>query len=415
MPLNKPSIQQLAEQISPTTTHSDNCTCLMCMKSKISVSETKKHKEALAATMVDRRNPDKPERPLMKATIAHAIVQAGTAVDMLKATGLQLTDLPNENADVYLQQPAEVTIRASWKERSKEQAVSGADASVFGGLGVLLVPPGFNYYDIPKLNAKAIDPLFLKTYGGELVSLEEPVQLDDVDDPSLKNLYLVQYDFDKDYIEQYVMKMTGGGGLFVEKHPFPHVFTPLASECSGAIILGQDLGRGQFKFAAFQIPFGYSLKLDSNVIHGDSFFVGPYAIALTETELADSVLFRQRTTSRDIQQITQTPVPTIRLPLLAEYRLTKAINHQLMIDKLRHDHAAKHLPFKFFQRLPTAILIQVEKKLPLAAKAIKQRNTEALTVEQAELAKQRTALKKRFNSLVVHHSNDKPDNTPKSD
>ena len=224
MPHTDQSLMQLANKISPTTRHSDICKCVMCMKSNISVSEIKKHKRALQATMVDRRNPENPDHPLMKSTTAHAIIQAGTAVDMLNATGLKVTDLPNENTDIFLQQPEEVTLRASWKPRAIEQAASGRDASVFGGLGVLLVPPGFNHYDIPMLNAKAVDPLFLTTYGAELVPLEQPVKLDDVDDPTLKNLYLVQYVFDKDYIEQYVMKMAGGGGLFVEKHPFPHVY-----------------------------------------------------------------------------------------------------------------------------------------------------------------------------------------------
>ncbi|CAM4420653.1 MAG: hypothetical protein LEGION0403_FIIPPAGN_02158 [Legionella sp.] len=30
------------------------------------------------------------------------------------------------------------------------------------------------------------------------------------------------------------MKLQSGGGLFVEAHPFPHVFTPLSPECKGA-------------------------------------------------------------------------------------------------------------------------------------------------------------------------------------
>ena len=52
--------------------------------------------------MVDRRNPKNPDRPLMKATTAHAIIQAGSAVDMMNATGLKLADLPAEDTDFYL-------------------------------------------------------------------------------------------------------------------------------------------------------------------------------------------------------------------------------------------------------------------------------------------------------------------------
>ena len=113
------------------------------------------------------------------------------------------------------------------------------------------------------------------------------------------------------------MHPKGGGGLFVETHPFPHVFTPLAKECSGALILGINNKDGSFTFAAFQIPFGYTMKIAANVIHGDSFFVGPYAIALTDTELADSVLFKQEVPDRAIQYVTQTPTKDFGLPVLA--------------------------------------------------------------------------------------------------
>src|SRR3990167_1841579 len=367
----KDSITQLLEKLAPQRPHSNICKCGMCMKSKLPENIASEHEHGLKATMVDRRNPDDPIRPLMKATTAHAIIKAGTSVDMLEATGLTLMDLPNDDSDVYLTQPQEITIRGTWKPSSIEKASSGRDASVFGGLGVLLVPPGCNYIDIPRMNARAVDPNFLKNYGAQIIPLDQPVPLEPVDDPALENLYLVQYDFDKDYIDQYVMKIKGGGGLFVETHPFPHVFTPLSADCGGALILGKDLGNGKFTFAAFQIPYGYTMKVNSNTIHGDSFFVGPYAIALTETELADSVLFRQETPPRDIQKITQTPTAIIRLPILAEYRLAKAINHQLIIEKLRKDDTAKNLGLSFFQKLPVDILKKVQDVLPLARMAIK--------------------------------------------
>jgi hypothetical protein len=90
----------------------------------------------------------------------------------------------------------------------------------------------------------------------------------------------------------------------------------------------------------------------------------------------------------------------------------KAINPPLVIDTLRHNDSAKQLPLEFFERLPTTILIQVENKLPLAGKAIEQRNTIALTIEQGEVTEKRAALNQRFNSLVVCNNNDKRENQP---
>ncbi|HGC5942164.1 TPA: hypothetical protein ACIZCU_003029, partial [Legionella pneumophila] len=68
--------------------------------------------------------------------------------------------------------------------------------------------------------------------------------LDTVDKSSLENLYLVQYQWDADYIQDYVMHVRGGGGLFVETHPFLHVFTPLFPACRGALILGSSVKMG---------------------------------------------------------------------------------------------------------------------------------------------------------------------------
>ena len=154
------------------------------------------------------------------------------------------------------------------------------------------------------------------------------------------------------------MNKNGGGGLFVETHPFPHVFTPLSPECSGALILGVERDDGKFDFAAFEIPFGYTMKIGSNVIHGDSFFVGPYAIALTETELADSVLLKQENPQRDIQKVVQVSSPIVTFSLIEEHDLAAKVNNQMMIDKIRHEGVSgKNM--SFFKQLPPDVLKEV--------------------------------------------------------
>ncbi len=315
--------------------HSEICQCAMCMTNRLNASDTMEHEQGLKSSMVDRRNPDDPVRPLMKATAAHSIIKAGTSINMLEILGLDQGIIPRY--DMLVTSPQELTLPATWKNKSQEAAKSGESASVFGSLGVLLVRPSFNIIEIPKMNALAVPQSFLKKYGAELIALDSPIEMEPTEHEELENLYLVQYDFDEDYIEQYVMHAQGGGGLFVETHPFPHVFTPLSPDCGGALILGVDRGDGGFDFASFVIPFGFTMKIASNVIHGDSFFVGPYAIALTDTELADSVIFKQENPTRDIQPILQRPVIAIKLPILAEYRLARAVNFMMMIEKMRHD------------------------------------------------------------------------------
>ena len=339
--------------------HSEICCCEICMKSKMptgTLSDREQH--ALRATMVNRRDPDHLDKPLMQAAEAHGILRPGSEVDMQHETGILASELPDGYAYIQPTEPRELTIKARWRPASEEHARSGRDASVFGGLGVLLIPKNISVVDIPKMNALAVPKEFLHKYGAELIPLAKPFLLDPVEHKELEELFLVQYNFDEEYVKQYALKEKGGGGLFVETHPFPHVFTPLAKECHGALILGVKRKDGQFDFAAFEIPFGFTLKVQKNVIHGDSFFVGPYAIALTETDLADSVLFKQDTPDRDIEAVEQVSLPVAPLPLLAEYRLAKEVNNYMMVEKIRHE-GVDGKGLGFFRSLPNEVLSEV--------------------------------------------------------
>lgn len=359
--------------------HHPVCQCAVCMKTKISEGEVKENLGKLQATMVDRRDPDNPNKALMKAAEAHAILKSGDTINMLWATGIDPSNLPG-GYNFSLTEPKELNISgAHWKEfgekPGQEKGESGRGASVFGGLGVLAIPPDVNVVDIPKMNALAVPKEFLEKYGAELIPLNRSFVLDAISPEDLAlaeakseeegakkevldTLYLVEYQWDKDYIEKYVMKKTGGGGLFVETHPFPHVFAPLSPDCSGALILGVKKPDGSFDFAAFEIPFGFTMKVAANVIHGDSYFVGPYAIALTETELADSVLLKQGPEGSRLPQLVEQVAVENSLPLLMEHELATKVNEEMMVAKIRHEGpVGKDL--RFFQHLPVKVLEEV--------------------------------------------------------
>lgn len=336
--------------------HNEICSCTMCMKSKIPLESTRKHLHGLQSTMVDRRNPDvHGSKALMKSIEALAILKAGTEINMSLAAGIK-GDIPTP-AGIKIVAPHEITIRATWKNKYEERAISGRDASVFGGLGVLLIPTDIETVTIPKMNARFVPREFLNKYGAELIPLEQSFILDAVSEPSLENLYLIEYQWDSTYIEDYVMKKKGGGGLFVETHPFPHVFTPLSPICSGALILGVKRSEGLYDFAAFEIPFGFTMKIKSNVIHGDSFFVGPYAIALTETELADSVIIKKSNSERDIEIVIQTSVPVYDIAAL-ESDSFKPTHRKMLIDKIQHESTFNN-NVRFFRLLPSNLLSEI--------------------------------------------------------
>ncbi len=321
--------------------HGQLCRSDLCMDNYIPETEAANHAQKLKATMVSRSNPEKPMTPLMIAKAAHAISKAESSVDMMAATGLTHPQLPS-CYDIELTEPKEITLKnATWKNKNQELAKSGRDASVFGSLGVLIVSHDIPSVDIPTMKATAVPKPFLERYGAELISLEQPVNIDKALDPSLEQLYLIEYHFNTEYVPEYAMKIEGGGGLFVETHPFPQIFTPLSKECTGAVILGRSVSENEYTFAAFEIPFGYTLKIAPNVIHGDSFFVGPYAIALNETPLADSVLIRKDTSDREIEPVRLRPIESVKLPL-------EKPNPSTSLD----DQAT--LPFSFFKNTVSA-------------------------------------------------------------
>jgi len=343
-------------------THGLICNCMMCMPSHLSPKNIQRHKTGLKATMVNRTG--------MESVMAFSVLTAGKNVNMLTATGVSEESLPQNNQETSFQYTAipELTLQAQWKSSNEEKATAGKDANVFGSLGVLVISISEQEtIHIPKMHALAVPSKILEKYGVTLIPLSQTFILEQELDPSLKKLFLVQYNFSSDYINNYVMKLNGGGGLFVETHPFPQLFTPLSKDCSGALIVGTgDKSKGTFNFIALEIPFGYTLKIAPNVIHGDSFFIGPYAIALTDTELADSVLFRQSkphpesTMVRGIQHVELRYVPASLLASASENHLIQQANKQTLQEKVTYEFIHSNNKRMFFQSLPGSVKFQLE-------------------------------------------------------
>ena len=186
-----------------------------------------------------------------------------------------------------------LTLHAHWYTAAEKQVVTGKDANVFGKSGALqLIGEDIKRITIPVVDARMFDAKACAFFGMQLLQTKsDPV---DLDTGHFSALYMVRYRFHKEYVEKYVLNKQCGGGLFVETHDFPHVFTPLSPACGGGLIIGKKLGSHHFMFVGVRIPHGYTLKINANVIHGDSFFTGPYGIALTEDLPADTVIMRSQ-------------------------------------------------------------------------------------------------------------------------
>jgi hypothetical protein len=183
--------------------------------------------------------------------------------------------------------PDMATVKAAWfkpgdAQQNNINIQAGGNANVFYGTGAILVPDSFR---IPVVTATKENVAY---YGLTLVENGQAVEL-------LSNefsMVLAKYHYAKNYQNDFLTDVTGGGGYFVETHNFPHIHAPLSSDCGGYMTIGKRLSADKFNFTAFRIPYGYALHTPANTIHGDGTIVGEHAItvAITSAE-ADTVLF----------------------------------------------------------------------------------------------------------------------------
>jgi hypothetical protein len=171
-------------------------------------------------------------------------------------------------------------------------------ANVFGSTGSLYVNDTAVIFPVLDVN----HPDYEKTlafYGAKLLKPEEPFYLG-----FEGTLFGMEYDTSlPDYIRSYAMSPIGGGGMFVEHHPFPHIFLPKPTEkgqifCEAKVTLGHKVAHPehdipQIIFTTFRVPSdGSALVLKPSTIHNDSFTNGRLVVFVANTP-ADTVAFRQ--------------------------------------------------------------------------------------------------------------------------
>ncbi len=225
-----------------------------------------------------------------------------------------------------------VVVQAKWvsgKDGGGLPSV-GASSNVFGATGSLLVNE--TNVDFPVLDIDHKD--FHETlhyYGAKLLKPKESFYMG-FDKP----LFGMEYDTSlPGYIKDYVMKSYGGGGLFVEHHPFPHIWFPNPNKeeretniCR--ILLGRIIPKNkkenekinkyenkcleiegnqekpEYHFTVFRIPSdGHAIAVDECSIHNDSFCNGKQVVFLADTS-ANTVALRETAPFKNLR-ITEIP------------------------------------------------------------------------------------------------------------
>jgi hypothetical protein len=113
-------------------------------------------------------------------------------------------------------------------------------------------------------------------------------------------LRLVTYNYGSRYVPDYLMK-PGGSGLFIEKHDFIQLITPTSPACGGFVLLGRKPdSKRELELIGVAVPYGYTLMVHPQCIHGDSTLTGLYLMAMTGNHkamaTADTVFLKNRMT-----------------------------------------------------------------------------------------------------------------------
>lgn len=196
----------------------------------------------------------------------------------------------------------------------------GGSANVFGSTGSLFV----NNQEIEFPILDHHHPEYHKVmayYGAKLLKPGESFYMG-FDKP----LFGMEYDTSlPGYIQDYVLKEYGGAGLFVEHHPFPHIWFPnprdnehdtnVCRVLLGRVVPGKDqelleeidyicdgkecelvpgdIEEPEIRFTIFEIPTdGSAIAMDECCIHNDSYCNGKQVVFIADTH-AKTVALRE--------------------------------------------------------------------------------------------------------------------------
>jgi len=180
--------------------------------------------------------------------------------------------------------------------------------SLFANPGVLTLPE--DNLQIPVLeDAHLYD---LASFRAQVVRNDDPFAFrGDALRPyphALHTLRCISYQYGPFYREKYLMS---GNGLFIEKHDFIQSITPQDPRCGGAIILGREVpsrcgsNLPDLELLAVRVPFGFTILVEPQAIHGDSTMTGNFLMAMTGNHLAmgtaDTVFLKVQNSARNVR------------------------------------------------------------------------------------------------------------------
>lgn len=212
-------------------------------------------------------------------------------IQFYRPTLQPLTDVHSTKVKAQWFSGLNKTVIQQKKQEYQNQRNPLFSESLFPNSGILEIE-GNKEILLKPFDPKGVD---LSAFKARLVPNDLPFQITPqrlrVDD----EYCAVSYQFDDDYADTQVKH---GGGVFLEFHQFAQTITPLHQDSDGFVTLAKwDETHTQLELIAVQIPYGYTLIIDKDCIHGDSNLNGLFMMCMTADHIsmatADTVFLKQ--------------------------------------------------------------------------------------------------------------------------
>lgn len=171
--------------------------------------------------------------------------------------------------------------------------------SLFPTSGILEIKSASDHVVLPSFDPRNVD---LSSFKARLVANNAPFQITSEPLPEADEYRAVSFFYDPGYASHQIEQ---GGGLFLEAHDFSQTMTPLDSEAKGYVTLGKwNDAHDALDLIAIQVPYGYTLIIDKDCIHGDATLDGMFMMCMTSNhvsmETANTVFLKHPDTKRNI-------------------------------------------------------------------------------------------------------------------
>lgn len=182
---------------------------------------------------------------------------------------------------------------------TNDQKVIGE--SLFPNSGIL--ETALDSIELPAFDASQYD---LSPFKAKLVKNDVPFEVAETKVSSSDSFCPVSYLFEDDYTAGQVEH---GGGLFLETHDFSQTMTPLDEASGGFVVLGRWSGENLLELIGVKIPYGFTLVVGKDCIHGDTTLKGMYMMAMTSNhttmQTADTVFLKNHNSRKNFKMTMQ--------------------------------------------------------------------------------------------------------------